>query len=53
MLTTLGNFLSGMETKAIDLRVDRNVFLGNFLSGMETPARRDETGRDGRPWKLP
>ena len=36
--STLGNFLSGMETGLGELPRPHPVHLGNFLSGMETLA---------------
>ena len=42
-MTSLGNFLSGMETRIRELEVMLEDSLGNFLSGMET------VGGRGRP----
>ena len=53
MLTTLGNFLSGMETASFVPSTAPSLSLGNFLSGMETTDFAAAVGGVFAPWKLP
>ena len=51
--TSLGNFLSGMETRAEQRASQHAHRLGNFLSGMETTRYRGGRLEWQKPWKLP